>query len=248
MIQTPTDTNPSKYLLLDSSYRTNGTSNSFSYTFTDKITINNYVKLVYSSIPNSAYLFNSTNNTFTVSYNGSAEQTINLGVGTLRTDQVATSITNQFIAFFPTSNFTCSLNQATIQYNSTASNPFYFKMPNALVASILGFNLGINNSVSNALNSPNIINTIYPDYVHLYIDKINNNSILSSKNILSSYFIPMNADRSIVNVQSELSSFQNIIYTTVPITVTTIQVSLYNPDGSLFQNNNVDWNALLQYS
>jgi len=238
----------SKYLLIDSKYRTSGSSNNFIFTFTDNIIINQAIKLVYSSIPNSSYLFNSSNNSFNVSYNSSSESTITFPIGSLRTDEIAMSIQSQFLALYPSSNFTCQFNQHTINFNTNASNPYYFNFPNNSIASILGFNIGINNSSANNLNSLYIINTIYPDYIHMYIDKIFNQNILSSQNLLSSFMIPMNADRSIMNVINELATFENTVFTQSQIKFNSFNVRLLNPDQTPFLNNNCDWSCLFQYS
>jgi len=241
------DIKQTKYLLIDSRFKTYGSSNNFLYTLSTQITVNNAIKLIYSSIPNSNYLFNSSNNTFTVSYNGSSAQTITFSVGNMRTDQIATSLQSQFLAFFPSSGFTCQFNTNTIQFNCAANNNFYFNFPNSNIASILGFNLGLNYSNSNILNSPNIVYTIYPDYLIMYIDKIFNNNIISSQNIQYSYFIPLTADRSIMNVQNELSTYINIISTSSPLTLSSFTVKLFNPDGSSLDINNCDWVALFMY-
>jgi len=241
------DIKQTRYLLVDSSFKTYGTSNNFLYTLSTQITVNNGIKVSYSSIPNSIYLFNSSNNTFTVSYNGSSEQTITFTVGNMSTTDIATSLKSQFLTLFPSSGFNCVFNNNTIQFNCSANQNFYFNFPNSNIASILGYNLGINNSSSNTLNSPNIVNIIYPDYIIMSIDKIFNNNITSSQNVKYSYFIPLTSERTIMNVQNELSTYINIIYTSSPLTLNSFTVQLFNPDGTSLNMNNCDWVAMFMY-
>jgi hypothetical protein len=58
-----------KYILIDTKNKTYGTNNNFTYYLSDKITINEYVKLKYLYLPRMDYMINDINNSFNIIIN-----------------------------------------------------------------------------------------------------------------------------------------------------------------------------------
>jgi hypothetical protein len=236
-----------RYFVIDSKYRISGTSTNFTFQFYDKVTITQCVKLIYSSIPNSSYLITANNNTFSVIYNGSNFQNVTLQIGNYRNDEICDQIQTSLNALFPTANFTCTFNKANMKYTITANNNFFIHIPDTSnIGDILGFNTG-NSAIGTTLTSDKIINIIVPDYLLLYISALDCNNIMTSKNDCATFFIPLNSDKGIINYQYELNSFENIHFINTQKNITQTNFTLYNPDGTIYDNNNLDIVLLFQY-
>jgi len=170
-----------------------------------------------------------------------------LNIGNYRNDEIANQIQTQLNIIYPNNNFTCSFNKATFKYTITANTQFLINIPNTSnIGDILGFDVG-DSAYSTVLTSTKIINTIYPDYLLLYIDMLDCNNIQTSKNDCATFFIALNADRSVVNYQHELNSFENIHFVNTKKIIKTARYTLYCPDGSIFDNNNLDIVLYFQY-
>jgi len=239
---------------VDSRYRNTSieNTNNFSVNLPTSIKINYAVKLIYSSVGNSIYLFNGSNNTFQISYNGGSAQTITFATGNPTAFQIASQIQTQMLTLYPSSNFTCTYNQQTIQLNFSANNNFTIiipavTIPSQFIGDVLGFPAGNTSSVSNQLNSTNIMNLNPIPYYYIYIDKLTNYNIIGQKNIKASFFVPMLCNPSTYNNVLELITFENLIFTTTTPQISQFQVSLFDMDGYPLNINNTNWQAYLIY-
>lgn len=251
-VHNPTDA--IQYILIDSAYRDpiSISTTNFSFTFPQTLIYTKYLKIVWIAIPNGEYIIDAQNNTFTVSYNGSGESAINITLGNLTPAQIATSIQTQFLTLFPSSGFTMTFDNTTLQFTSTANNNFYFNVTSQKLVQILGVNLGINNSIADNLIGPNVVNMAYPSAVHLQLSSNTiNPNIISAQScpMRCTYVIPLIGERGYMSYFFEFSEFENTynVRQSDVIQIQNINVNFNYPDGQTpFSNGNCSIQILLE--
>ena len=162
---------------VDSSHRISGTSNDLRLSLSSKHSQSDEheLKVLQAIIPNSYYLINSSNNTFTC--NDGSDKTITLTQGNYASlSTLATEIKTQLDAS-TIYTFTVSANTGTNKLEFSTTGAFTLSAFNESLGDVLGFEASTSYaSTANALTSVNVCNLVGTQYIDIVSDISTNSS------------------------------------------------------------------------
>jgi len=147
------------------------------------------IKIIEASIPFSWFVFNSVNNTFTITESGGSTSTVTIPIGNYNSSSIGLALNNAFSAIIPplSSTYTTTYMSLTntLVFTSSTNTPFYFSfgagnnIPGVLPNSgnknprlFIGFPPGDTTSVTTTgpvqeITSPNTILLSGPSYIYI---------------------------------------------------------------------------------
>ena len=150
-----------KYLIINSSQKTNGSSTNFTYEITETVDINQHINLIYASIPITSYLINNTNNIFKIKFASDILYTIiNIPNGTYEPFDLCILIQSMI----PVYNFKMTYSLNSLKISMSANQAFIVDWTiNNNLYNILGYDISqISSDINNQLNANNIGSYLYP--------------------------------------------------------------------------------------
>ena len=240
----------SKYILIDSKYKTTGDPSNLRIYFNEQITIKNYIKINYLSMPRMNYLINSNNNLIIISFIANVGvQAYNIILNMQNyTPLSLTAYINSMLSNI--NNFNCIYNTNTFKIEFTANCPFNIDFSKSNFYKLVSLNNIIyNSSIKNNNNffSTGIINFNQPYYLNININNIPNNVMIGNDQYNQFNFIIPVVDTNF----GDILNYNNINYD-IKMFVENFKCNYFdiivNDDyNNKFNNNGIDWFMALEY-
>lgn len=256
-----------KYILIDSRYKTYGSNSNFKIYLNKPITVNSYISINYLFLPRMGYLINSNNEYFEIEFitssinnnNNNLElnnnnNNINNIVSIRFTHQNYTPATlcdyiNTYIGNYY--NFICSYNQFTFKIEFRCDIPFIIHLEKTSFHKLINlerkYYFSSQDTISNVFLT-NTINFNNPYYFNLNLANISNDVMMGSSNSKQvNFIIPLlsnNFGEIIQYKPLETSNFKMVVDNKL---ITYLDIVLTDDENNIFENNNSNWFMILEY-
>lgn len=233
----------SKYLLLDSYHKINGTSTNFTIQLAQPIKITNYIKLISANIPNTAYVINEFNNTMTVTFADTTIKNIVLPFTNYTPSSLASAI-NIAVNY---ATFNMIYNTNTFKFDITATQNFTLSWQNNSQIFIL---FGYQNNTSkfstvNALTT-NVIDMSGTNYLLIDIQGIESN-LYSHTNYPFNFYIANSSSVSDYITYQSIRDNENKNIVHYDHMINQISVRIFDQYGRIWNNNNVNLSLIFEF-
>lgn len=230
-----------KYILIDSRYRTSGSTSNFKIFLPDQITIKSYIKINSLYMPRLSYLINQYNNTFKIIF-GTNTILVTLPFSNYSPSDLSNYINSQVSI----NNFIVSYNSNTYKYTFSANTNFSLDFSVSDFYKLLSMNKQIYNSANNYFVS-GIINFNFPKYININLSNIPNDVMIgNTPNNSFNFIVPIiNSNYGDIieynnvnfDIQMKLSNFKTNYFDLV----------ITDDYNYIFENNNAEFFFVLEY-
>jgi len=232
------------YLVINSKYRQNNQSSTdFTIQLYKPIIIKKYIKLIFSSIPESSYQINENNQKFKIVFSDSTTKQFNVPIGNYNTTSLANIIKTNVNYDSFNIIFDTSINKFIF---SSATKDFTIYSVPYSINYILGFDMNKNySSTLLVLYGANVLNFIEPSMFYICINNLYNPNIITNNNYNISYIVPVTASKDDVNYFNS-NVYENIIYCE-NVKLTNLKIKIITDDGQDYQNQNLDTQYVFEF-
>ena len=184
-----------KYLVLDSRNRDIKAQDTHNYfiSLSENIKIEEWIILLYASIPFSEFTINEYNNILKIN-----DQTIILDKGFYDVTELTEYLNANIQAQIPSMTLTYLKKELKFKFVDASEFTIDFTNESMNINNLLGFKENkLYQSINNEIKSEKLINLNLPNMINLYIDKFNTANYTDARNIiqLNSFKIPINCNR-----------------------------------------------------
>jgi len=229
-------------ILIDSSDRmsSSNSSSDFTINLTKPVIIKKSMQLKFCSIPNTWYLVNSNNNTFSIKYSDSVVENITLWIG----DYTVNSLIDSLNLLLNHTNINISFDELLFKFKIVCD--IDFQILNGWINNLLGFE---NNqtSINQSLYAKNIFNFVYNWLYYICINDLFNTNIISSKNKWFTFCILNNCDRNSLLFYYNNWYYENIYWTNNVHVFNSIWVKILDNNFNIVDLNGLNIQMMLNY-
>lgn len=234
-----------KYILINSKFRSidSKSSTNFRIYFNKNIEINKYLKINYLNIPRCNYLITNKNNSFSLTINGQILNVI-IPIGNYTPLQLADIINVQVNNL---NNFNITYNNQTFKYTFTSLSSFKLDLTISDFHKLLSLEKKVYNSIDKQIVS-NIIFFNYPLYLNMRINNISsNNFTYTNENSQTDFIINCGSDTNFGEIIQYKGFEYDIKMFLNNINVNYFDIQILDDENEIFDNNNFNWYAVLEY-
>ena len=231
-----------KYILIDSKYKSAGSTSNFKIFLPNQITIASYLQINCLYLPRLAYLINQHNNTFIISF-GSVVTVITIPSSNYNPIELASYINSKVSI----NNFLITYNQATFQYTFTANTSFILDFSTSNFYKLLSLNKQIYNSVNNYFYT-GIINFNFPKYININFANIPNDVMVGNSSSTNFNFIIPVMDSNYGDIISYNNVNYNIKMKVDNFKTNYLDLIITDDYNHEFENNNGELFMIIEYN
>lgn len=234
------------YILIDSKYRSskNDSPSKFRYILPNPIKVSSFIKINYAYIPRCNYLINSKNNFIQINFNNDTKLNIYIESQNYTPNTLATYINNYGNNI---NGFTCSYNQFSYKFEFVAIVDFNIDFSQSNFHKLLGLDKTIYQSNNKKFVS-NVINFNSPYYLNINLANINYNNLIGNTSSNSfGFIVPCSGKTNFGEIIQYHNVDYNITFRVNDILLTYIDIIISDDNNEIFENNNMDWWAVLSY-